>query len=413
MTGDATWKVGTITVPAGTGPLSVTGLGGTPRALFFFGTNWLTEDAAQTGNGLGLFRGMCAPQWDSPGTLNQQAACVISTPSGNAHSIQNNAIRMLNTAGAAVPLYVANVTSLDADGFTVNFTTAAAGGYKVVYVALMGSGLNVGGRLGTYGATTLALGWKAGACLMHGAWAAPIDGTSRTQEFYGGAAYPSGNSLNWQSASATVFCFPTSNSGQYLNELNNFNPTTVVATGGHFTGPFLVTSNMKVHPSGGGLTSLTITGDSADGGMVVVWDDEDNATGLNTPATSEGGTTVRSGLSFAPGLLIGYTISDEPPGQGTGSRGAIGMSVVTPDFQWCATVDGKTAQGAFQSFQRGFADRVSGASVHAGTVELTDDGFVMTTEEDDITPVSTVWHAFGHPEEQRLWVPHIYRLVHF
>jgi hypothetical protein len=87
------------------------------------------------------------------------------------------------------------------------------------------------------------------------------------------------------------------------------------------------------------------------------------------------------------------------------------MSVVTPDFQWCATVDGKSSQGAFQSFQRGFADRVSGASVHAGTIELTDDGFVMTTEEDDLTPVSTVWHAFGHPQRVLKWIPQIYRRI--
>lgn len=403
------WDVGTINVPSGTGSQSITGLGATPRAVFFFGTNWTTEDIAQTGNGLGLFRGICAPQWDSLGTLNQQASCVVSTPSGNAHSTQNNAIRMLNNAGGATTLYVANVTSFDADGFTINWTTATAGGYKVVYVALFDVD-NVGARLGTFAPTTLALGWKAGACLMQGAWAAPIDGTTRTQEFYGGAAYRSNASANWESASATVFCFPTSSGGQYVNEINNFPPTTTLATGGHFTGPFLITSNLKVHPNTGTLTSLDILGDSTDGGIVVVWDDEDNATGRNTPATSQGDNITKSGLPFAPGLLITYTMSDEPPGQGTGSRGAIGMSVVTSDdFQWCATIDGKSNQGAFQSFQRGFADVVNGTNVHAGTVVLTGDGFVMTTEEDDISPESMVWHAFGHPKGA--WIPQIYRWV--
>lgn len=407
--GDATWKVGTLTVPASTGSVATTGLGGEPKAVFFWGTNWLTEDAAQTGNGLGLFRGMFAPKWDALGTLLQNAACVVATPSGNAHSNQNNAIRMLNTGGGTTALYVANGTSLDADGFTLNWTTAAAGGYKVVYAALMDV-TNVGARVGLFNGTAISLGWKAGASLLHGAWAGPIDGSDRTQEFYGGGAYPGTTNTNWEGAGASIFTFPTSNSAQYNNELDNFTPHTKVTAGGHFSGPFLVASNIVCFPSGGGaLHSLTIGGDTNDGGMVVAWDDEDSRTRRNTPATSQGGTTTQTGIPFEPGLLVGYTISDEPDGQGTGGRGAIGLSVVADGFQWCATVDGKSSQGAFQSFQRGFADVVNGTSVHAGTVELTEDGYILTTEEDDVAAKPVVFHIFGHPLREFLWIPQIYR----
>jgi hypothetical protein len=116
-------------------------------------------------------------------------------------------------------------------------------------------------------------------------------------------------------------------------------------------------------------------------------------------------------LPFAPGLVIGYSISDEPGGQSSGSaRGAVGFSVVTRSFQWTALSDGASSRGAFQSFQRGFADVVNGTNVHAGTIDLTSDGFVMTTEEDDVSPASWVWHAFGHPSPTTSgWIPQSYR----
>ena len=152
---------------------------------------------------------------------------------------------------------------------------------------------------------------------------------------------------------------------------------------------------------------------SAQGGMIVAWDDEDSETGrVSTPAQDQDDTVTVTGLPFAPGLVIGYSISDEPHGQGSGSvRGAVGFSVATPDFQWCALVDGASSQGAFQSFQRGFVDTVNGTDVHAGTVELTDDGFVLTTEEDTATANDWVWHAFGHPLRRLVWLPQIYRLL--
>lgn len=403
----SSWKVGTLTVPSSTGNVSVTGLGGTPLAVFFYGTNWLTEDTAVTSTGTGLFRGMAAPKWDAPGTTLQSSASVVIA--GDAHHLAGgHAINMLNTSGGVTHLYSAQLTSWDAGGFTVAFDNATAGGYKIVYVALMGS-LNVGALTGMLGGTTVTLGWKAGSALMHGAWGGTeISGSDRTQEFYGGGAYPGTNNNDWESAGAVAFCFPTSGSGQYVNEITNDAPYVRVATGGHFTGPFLTTSNIVAFPTGTGLLDFIVGGDSADGGMTVAWEQEHSATRRSTPATSEDGTSTVTGLDFAPALMLGYTISNEPTGQGTGSRGALGFAVVTEAFQWCATVDGQSSRGAFQSFQRGFADTVSGTSVHAGTVELTTDGFVLTTEQDDIAPNGTLWHIFGAPPSNP-WIPQIYR----
>ena len=405
----ATWKVGTITVPSSTGSMSVSGLGGPPVAVFFYGTNWTTEDTAVTTTGTALFRGMCAPQWDSPGTLVQNAATV--SPAGDQSAIQDVAILCHSTAGNATNLYGASITSLDSDGFTLNWWQAAAGGYKVVYVALMDV-VNYGAYRGL--SNTISLGWKAGACLLHGAFtnsSVPVDGrTNMTQEWYGGASYPGTNNLGWYAAGLTAFCFPTSNSQQYINEIMNDRPHVRIATDGSFVGPFLSSQNVTGQPSGAGLTSFTFnTNLSTNPGVVVVWDDEDGQTGRLTPGAATGNTSTVSGLPFAPGLVIGYCISNEPPGQGTGGRGAIGFSVVTPDFQWTALIDGVSSRGSFQSFQRGVVDAVSGTSVHAGTVALTTDGFVVTTEEDDISPAPWVWHAFGHPLRRVTWIPKLVR----
>lgn len=412
-----TWEVGTITVPSGTGSQAITGLAATPAAVLFFGTNFLTEDASVTSRGCGIFRGMCAPDYSNPSVLVQNAACVL--PAGDAHSQENVAIDMLDTSGTLSWLYVADVTSFDAHGFTLNWSVASAGGYKVVYAALMDI-TNVGSSLFT-GSVAMSLGFKAGASLLHGAWAGPGGnaGADRTQEFYGGAAYPgTGGGASWFSAGLTAFTFPTSFAGQFNIGIDTLSPGTQICNSGNFSGPFLATQNVTAIPTGGGLTTLTLgTGTSDNGGMVVAWDDEDNMTGRQTPATSAGGTATVSGLSFAPGLVIGYSISDEPAGQGTGAKGAVGFSVITPDFQWTALVDDAasgygTDVGAFQSFQRGICDRVQNSDVHAGTVALTTDGFVTTTQQDAITPSEWIWHAFGHPK-RAVWIPHIYRLVRF
>lgn len=402
----ATWKVGTITVPSSPGDVVVSGLGAKPAAVMFFGTNWTTEDTAVTTTGTSLFRGMCAPKWDDAGTLLQNAASV--SPAGDQSGIQDSAIYCQSTSGSAATLYQATVSDIDLDGFTVSFSTAASGGYKVVYVALMGVA-HVGSYRGL--STTLSLGWKAGGCFLHGAYtnsSVPVDTRSDMhQEFYGGGSYP--GSGGWYGAGLTSFCFPTSNSQQFIAGIYNDLPNVVICQDGSFVGPFLSPQNVTAVPSGTGLSNFTLnTNLTINPAFVVVWDDEDGAAGRLTPGGTTGNTSTVSGLAFAPGLVLGYSISNEPQERGIGGRGAIGFSVITPDFQWTALIDGVSSRGSFQSFQRGVASTVSGTSVHASTVELTADGFVVTTEEDDVAPSSWVWHAFGHPELVA-WIPKIVR----
>jgi hypothetical protein len=410
----ATWKTGVLTVPSSTGSTAVTGLGGTPAAVFFFGTNWLTEDTAVTGTGTGIFRGMAAPKYDSPSTIVQSCGTIV--PAGDQqYFLGQRAILMLDTSGTGgVSVYGAILTSFDTDGFTINWDGVTAGGYKVVYVALMGVA-NVGAFRGTTNQTGLAFGFKAGASLMHGVWGTGdaggnVQNNDQTRNWYGGAAYPGSSSSGWMSAGMSAFC--TQGSGSTILEMTLDQPNIRVVSGGHGgIGGSFVPADIFAAPSGD-LTFMTFNGDGNDSGMIVAWDDEDSATGGVTLPDNEDDTATVSGLPFAPGLLLGYSISDEPDafanyGAGNG-RGANGFSIVTPDFQWTALVDGVSSRGAYQSFQRGFCDRVSGTSVHAGTVELTTDGFVMTTVEDDLDIGSFIWHAFGHPTPFP-WIPQIRR----
>ena len=409
MPGDATWEVGTLTVPSSPGTVSVTGMPSQPKAVFFFGANWTAEDTVIAGaTGHALFRGMVAPDYANPGSLLQNAAC--AGPTGDQHWIDNYAILNLTTAGSATLLYRASLTSLDADGFTVDFDTAVSGGYKVIYVALMDVD-NIGAFVGASSQSALAYGFTAGASLLHGAWAGPVaSGSDRTQEWYGGAAY----GVN-QGAGVHVFTFPTSFQGQYNIGTSAFAPNVSVCQGGSFVGPFLSASNIITGVSG---TDLSFTGDGSNGGMIVAWDDNDSATGEFSIGAAVDDTASVTGLPFAPGLVIGYSASNEPPGQGTGARGALGFSVITPDFQWSALVESYfpgyttfgTGRGSIQSYANGIIPAIDDTAYCAASVELTDDGFVATTTVDDIGTGAWVWHAFGFPKKGG-WVPQIYRRV--
>lgn len=407
--GDVTWEPGVITVPSSTGNVVVTGLSGTPSAVLFFGTNWTVEDTIETTNGIGVFRGIASTQWDSPSTILQTGTSVI--PAGDAHYMETAAINML-TFGAAA-LYQAHLTSFDANGFTVNFNVAASGGYKVAYVAMMNPE-EVGAAFTSGGQFNSDLTWKVGAMLMNGAWGGPqVYDADMSRDFFGGAAYPgTAGGGSWFGAGLTAFTFPGSIGAQYDIGVYNNAPGTLITHSGEFIGPALTTSNVTAEPTGAGFTTFDFnTHVSNNEAFFVAWDDEASQTGIQSPTPANtGNTSTVSGLPFSPGLVIGYTIGDEPQGQGTGGRGSIGFSMATENFQWCALSE-RVTTGGFQSFQRGFVDHVTSTDVHAGTITLTDDGFVVETEEDGASAQNWVWHAFGSPSRRTIWTPHIYRRV--
>ena len=396
----SSWQTGIINVPAGAGSVHVD-TDDVPAVVVLMGANWLIEDAPLVAAGPTWFRGIAARKWDDPGTILQNASAVKIL--GDAHWTDNHAVIQLDDGGSIGLRYRADISAMDATGFTLSFDTGASG-YKIVYAVL--TDVEHAGAFVGAAATTLALGWRAEACLLQGAWAGPsISGTDRTQEFFGGGAFPLDEGAT--GAGTAIMCFPTApGGGQYVEDLDNLDPASVIATGGHFTGPFLITSNIHATPTGTGELSFTFSGDSEDGGIVAMWSNNQSRTGRTQPGTVAGDQAVVSGLPFAPALILGYAIGHTARGQGSAAplHGHGGISLVSEETQWSCLVD----VNPVQSFQRGFIDNAdSPTSWHAGTVELTGDGFIMTTVEDSATPQNWVWHAFGEEIE----APGFFRVI--
>jgi hypothetical protein len=423
--GKAAWKVGVLTVPAGGGSVNVN-IGKRPKAMIFYGANWTTEDAVVSTPGTAIFRGMVAPNYDFPTQL-LQSACAMS-PSVSGFRMANYGILNIDTSGTGALLYRATVSFTDT-GFTANFDTGASGGYKVIWIALVGV-RDVLGIIDSYD-KSVEFGFKVEASLLHGAWTAgavefwPTTDPNRTQCFFGGGGYPTDNDLNWDGhgAGMTCFAFASIPYPQHLNELWNSDSDLVITSGGHSLGPAIISSLIHVQPQGVNLLDYGHHGDSQDAGMSMGWNDDVSDAGFSTPpanvddeATIAVDGTVFGLLPFAPGLLLSYSISDEPDEQSIGVRGAGGFGVVAPDFQWCALIDNHAADGSYSrssymSFSNGFADTISSAGVHAGQIELLDDGFKMTTKVASIASANHwLWHAFGYPITAG-WFPQIYRRV--
>lgn len=128
--------VGSFSTPLVTGNQAITGLGFTPKLVFFFAT-------PQTALGMSSGSGMCLG--GASGTSEQFAMgkmCPHAQTPARQWGGYNNT-RCIHIAGASSNLVVGALVSLDTDGFTVNFTTVdAANTYLIHFLALGGSSLS-------------------------------------------------------------------------------------------------------------------------------------------------------------------------------------------------------------------------------------------------------------------------------
>ena len=417
--GRARWKVGVIDVPAGAGSVSVN-LGKRPNAVFFYGANWTAEDTIVTTDHTALFRGMVAPNYDFPSTLVQ---CAVAHGPNHTSNQDLYAILNIKLDATADVLYRATVSFSDT-GFTANFDTGAAGGYKVIYVALTDV-RHCLGRVGDY-ASVVEFGFKPEASLIHGSWNpfnddVQTDWHASSMAFYGGGGYPGTNDLTWEGhgAGMTNYYFQAGVS-QHMTEMYNSNPRTIITSAAHHL-VGMVPENAHVEPTGDGFLEWQMSSFHETKGMSIGWDDDKTDAGFGAiPAAVDDesfhntdGTRFNADL-FDPGLVLFYSISNEPDELGLPDRGAIGFGVATPDFQWCALVDHTWTMAthpetsAYQSFSKGFIDCVTPAGVHAGEVTLEDEGFTLKTTIASTTPGSLLWHAFGYPVSA-VWIPHMSR----
>lgn len=129
--------VGSLTVPAATGNQSTTGVGFQPKCVFFWG-NGQSSDALLQGAAAkapnGYFQGIGV-------SSSQRVAGTESDDGVTANNTATDATKCIKRISGVTTTFAADLVSLDADGFTVNFTTANATAFVINYLALGGADL--------------------------------------------------------------------------------------------------------------------------------------------------------------------------------------------------------------------------------------------------------------------------------
>jgi len=131
--------VGSFTVPNATGNKATTGVGFQPKVVLFWGNGQTADAALGTGAAaaMAIYWGVGISS-SSRVTVGEADDGVTGNPTGS------DATKCLKRISGATPtvVFAADFVSQDADGFTVNFTTANATAYVVNFLALGGADLS-------------------------------------------------------------------------------------------------------------------------------------------------------------------------------------------------------------------------------------------------------------------------------
>jgi hypothetical protein len=129
-------KVGSFTKPTATGLQAITGVGFAPKALLFWTVANTTSGSFRSGSiqSLGFTTGPTNSYAQSSGSTSGV------TTSSSQRKLEDVAIVITATSSTAV-FGRAVLDSLDADGFTLNWTTANSSAYLMYYLAIGGDDL--------------------------------------------------------------------------------------------------------------------------------------------------------------------------------------------------------------------------------------------------------------------------------
>lgn len=227
--------VGSFTVPAATGNNAVTGVGFQPKAVIFWG------DVRQSdGSFADNINGEMPTFW-GVATSSTARGCIVSASDWNtSHNIAltNVCVSQRNSGGTVS--YAADFVSMDADGFTVNFSTANAFAYVINYLAIGGSDVSAIVLTNTTPAGTGNQAWT-GAGFQPSAVLIAADATTAQTNRYAHLAIGAANSTTSRWAvhtgmfsagttanrvvltnAVTARISPTANSIIYQADLNTF-----------------------------------------------------------------------------------------------------------------------------------------------------------------------------------------------
>jgi hypothetical protein len=131
--------VGTITAKTTTGNQAYTGVGFQPTAILLFAGKWSTEPLDTTTNGAFTFGAATAST--ARGVVGERSKNGANPQVGKHRQSTSKIAVSMTDAGVFTE---ADFVSLDADGFTLNFTTAGGTADSVYYLALKGPSVKVG-----------------------------------------------------------------------------------------------------------------------------------------------------------------------------------------------------------------------------------------------------------------------------
>ncbi len=132
---DVRIKAGTFTTPATTGVVSVDTVGFTPKAVILYGVPVQNESVNVDS---AFYVGFAAD-----GTAANQKVTKVSGQNGASNTErQQDEARVLSilTAPSTTPVVLATLSSFDADGFNLNYSSTSSG-YVVHYIAFGGADL--------------------------------------------------------------------------------------------------------------------------------------------------------------------------------------------------------------------------------------------------------------------------------
>lgn len=129
------YKKGNFTAQTSTGNQQITGVGFQPKALIFYYTTQTAtgNSSASSGHGMGF----------TTGSSNSYAVATYSVAAGTSDTarVSSESKAIIILSGVSTIGGAASLVSLDSNGFTLNWQTAAAAAYIIHYIALGGSGL--------------------------------------------------------------------------------------------------------------------------------------------------------------------------------------------------------------------------------------------------------------------------------
>ena len=127
-------NVGQFNAPNATGDDAVTGIGFMPDFVMLLGTNMTSDDLVSD-----TISSYCVGACNGNGDQAVSSICIqdaSSPPNAARYQRTNACLAMFNTGTAASLTHEASFSSMNSDGFTLNYSTASVANKRVAYLAL-------------------------------------------------------------------------------------------------------------------------------------------------------------------------------------------------------------------------------------------------------------------------------------